>query len=344
MKRVTAYVNTQRVYRLVEELQRLGVAEIMVTEYFRPLSQVSRMQLYCEDHDVVELRKCIRRLGSTGSLPDTDVNVSDFDPELPSRIPVGERMSRLEEPRLARMIRSLLRGVSTRLSLVFLSITISISAVGIFTHVRLLSYQKAARESSEAVLLITNAVNSIQTSHLEELLAVERLHRADEPHALRDFKRARLIVGDAITTLQESQLISGRALDPLLETEDRFQSLADGMFDVITRMSNLHDRDGSLERRKLSRSHAEIMASLDLLHRECVDLLASLEQDAGESARESDVENNNALNAIRLSLTALAIAATIITVFMWILTRRKVSQPLDILVEEARALDDGELK
>jgi nitrogen fixation/metabolism regulation signal transduction histidine kinase len=75
-----------------------------------------------------------------------------------------------------------------------------------------------------------------------------------------------------------------------------------------------------------------------------VGLLALLEREAGEIALENDAENNNALNAIRISLTVLATTATIITVIMWIVTRRKVSQPLDMLVEEARALDDGELK
>ncbi|MEK9139066.1 MAG: hypothetical protein AAB393_18255, partial [Bacteroidota bacterium] len=60
--------------------------------------------------------------------------------------------------------------------------------------------------------------------------------------------------------------------------------------------------------------------------------------------RSHDTENNKALDAVRLSLTILAGVATTITVLMWLVARRRVSQPLEVLVEEARALDDGELK
>lgn len=50
MKKITAYVNTTRVHWLVEELQSLGVEEIEVIECFKPLSQISRFELSCEDY------------------------------------------------------------------------------------------------------------------------------------------------------------------------------------------------------------------------------------------------------------------------------------------------------
>ena len=344
MKKITAYVNTMRVHWLVEELVAAGVKEIRVIEHFSPTSQVSRLQLCCEDDLVDKLREIIRRLGSSGSPPDYDVAVSDFNPALPSQIPIGERMSVLEEPQLARRIRSLFKGASTRLAIVFLAITLSIGAVGMFTHIQLERYQSAARESAENVRMVVDAAGVIQVAHLEELLAAERLHRGDGEMAMRDFRTARENLGVAVKTIQDSRLISRGAIDSLVEIENRFQFSTDAMFGILTRLSNLPAKQKADRSGELSRSHTDIMASLDLLHRKCVDLLALLEREAGEIALENDAENNNALNAIRISLTVLATTAMIITVIMWIVTRRKVSQPLDILVEEARALDDGELK
>jgi hypothetical protein len=344
MKRITAYVNTTTVHWLAEELIAAGVKEMRVIEHFSPTSQISRLQLCCEDDLVGQVREIIRRLGATGSPPDYDIAVSDFDPALPSQIPIGKRMSVLEEPQLARRIRSLFKGASTRLAVVFLAMTLSIGAVGMFTHFQLERYQSAVRESAESVRMVVDAAGVIQVAHLEELLAAERLHRGDGEAAMQDFRAARENLGTAVKTLQESRLINRRAIDSLVEIENRFQSITDEMFGILTRLSNLPAKQKANLRDELSRSHTDIMTSLDLLHRKCVGLLALLEREAGEIALENDAKNNNALNAIRISLTVLATTATIITVIMWIVTRRKVSQPLDMLVEEARALDDGELK
>lgn len=344
MKRVTAYVNTTRVHWLAEELVAAGVKEIRVIEHFSPMSQISRMQLCCKDELVDTVREIIRRLGTAGSPPDVDLVVSDFDPHAPSQIAVGKRMSVLEEPQLAGRIRALFKGATTRFTLIFLAITLSIGTVGLFTHFRLAQFQQASRASADNVRTVVNAANTIQTAHLEELLAAEQLHRGEGGKTVQDFKGARTRLGAAIKTLQESQLVPVAAIDSLVDIEGRFQSTSDGMFDVLTRLSNLHEIQNSAEQSKLAQSHAEIMASLDVLHRRCMTLLSSLERAVSEVAHANERENNNALDAIRFSLTLLAGVATIITVLIWFVTRRKVSQPLRILVKEARALDDGELK
>lgn len=344
MKKITAYVNTMRVHWLVEELVAAGVKEIRVIEHFSPTSQVSRLQLCCEDDLVDKLREIIRRLGSSGSPPDYDVAVSDFDPALPSQIPIGKRMSVLEEPQLARRIRSLFKGASTRLTIVFLAITLSIGAVGMFTHLRLEQFQHAARISADNVRTVVDAASTIQTAHLEGLLAAERLHRGDGEKAVRDFQTARGRLGSAVKSLQESQLNSRGEVDSLIALENRFQSITDGMFGILTQLSGLPENRSTAQRGKLSQSHAELMRSLDLIHRRCMESLASIKQTVTEATRSHETENNEALDAVRLSLTILAGVATVITVLMWLVTRRKVSQPLHVLVEEARALDDGELK
>lgn len=66
-KKVSAYVNTTRIHWLVEELQNVGIVEIMVTEYFRPLSQISKVEFYCDEHLINDISKIIHRVGSRGS-------------------------------------------------------------------------------------------------------------------------------------------------------------------------------------------------------------------------------------------------------------------------------------
>ena len=344
MKRVTAYVNTIRVHWLADELIAAGVKEIRVIEHFSPTSQISRLQLCCENDLVNKVREIIRRLGTTGAPPDYDLVVSEFDPKAPSQIPVGKRMSALEEPQLAGRIRSLFKGATTRLTVVFLAITLSIGAVGVFTHIRLEQFQHAARMSADNVRTVVDAASAIQTAHLEELLAAERLHRGDGENAVRDFKAARGRLGSAVKTLQESLLISRGGVDSLIVLENRFQSITDGMFGILTQLSGLSEKRNTAQRSELSQSHAELMTSLDLIHGRCMESLASIKQAVTEVTRSHDTENNKALDAVRLSLTILVGVATVITVLMWLDTRRNVSQPLHVLVEEARALDDGELK
>ncbi|MFA4924526.1 MAG: hypothetical protein WC557_10070 [Ignavibacteriaceae bacterium] len=70
MKKITAYVNTTRVHWLVEELQTLGVQEIKVTEYFKPLSQISRFELSCDDHLVENVRAIVHKIGTCGQAAD----------------------------------------------------------------------------------------------------------------------------------------------------------------------------------------------------------------------------------------------------------------------------------
>ncbi|MEW6509827.1 MAG: hypothetical protein AB1428_02580 [Bacteroidota bacterium] len=344
MKRVTAYVSTTRVQQLAGELIAVGVKEIRVIEHFLPTSQISRLQLCCRDDLVGRVREIIRSVGTTGKPPDYDLVVSDFDPNAPSQIPLGKRMSALEEPQLAARIRSLFKGATTRLTLVFLAITLSIVAVGVFTHIRLVQYRSAVKESAENVRSVIDAAGSIQVVHLEELLAAERLHRGEGERAFRDFNAARERMGAAVSALQQSRLISQVPIDSLVVIEDRFQSITDGMFGLLTRLSIPADTQNARQRARLTQAHADLMVSLDTIHEKCMALLASLEKTAGEVSRRNEIESDKALNEVRLSLTILAAAATTITALMWLVTRTKVAVPLRILVEAARALDDGELK
>ena len=96
MKKITAYVNTLRVHWLVEELEAIGIREIMVTEYFSPSSQISRLELCCEDQAAEKVRAIVHRVGTGGSPCDHFFEVTDFDPNATSKLPLGKRMTRLE--------------------------------------------------------------------------------------------------------------------------------------------------------------------------------------------------------------------------------------------------------
>lgn len=97
MKKIAAYINTLRVHWLVEELKHAGVNEIMVTEYFSPLSQISRMQLLCDDKSVETIQSIIHKVGKAGSPADHIVEVADFDKNTLNERPNGRRISPLEE-------------------------------------------------------------------------------------------------------------------------------------------------------------------------------------------------------------------------------------------------------
>ena len=344
MKKVTAYINTLRVHWVVEELQAAGVSEIMVTEYFKPTSQISRMQLCCEESAVEKVRQIVHRVGTIGGVPDHFLSTEEFDPKLPSLFPLGKRVSQLEESRIKQLINLMLRGVGKRLSLSFLLITISILCVGAFIHFRIGAFQESAREAAEKVRMVTNAANQIQTAHLEQLLATERLHRGDVAMSFHDFDSARGILVNAAQVLKESQLFSQAAIESLASMESRFQVMIGEMVEIVTRFSQAEKRHDPARLARLSRSHDKVMTSLGALHLECTDMLLSLEHHVRELASQNEKENIEAIQEVRGSLTLLAGIAILITVLIWLVTESKVARPLHVIVEEARTIDTGELK
>jgi len=97
MKKIIAYVRPLRVQPLVQELQRAEISEIMVTEYFSPLSQVSRFVFVCDDGILERIRQIIRLVGTGGDPTDYFVDVSEYTPKSFDPIPMGVRMTRLDD-------------------------------------------------------------------------------------------------------------------------------------------------------------------------------------------------------------------------------------------------------
>ncbi len=87
MKKVIAYVNTLRVHWLVHELQKIGIDEIMVVEYFKPTSQISRLELRCGNNWVDKVRDIIHDIGTTGNACDHYFEVQDLSPDDKSIFP-----------------------------------------------------------------------------------------------------------------------------------------------------------------------------------------------------------------------------------------------------------------
>ena len=97
MKKIIAYVNTMRVHWLVEELQKLGVGEIMVTEYFKVYSQGSRFEFLCSDDLVGSAKALVHKIGTMGHPEDHTIIVEEFQVHTIDRMPIGQRKSILEE-------------------------------------------------------------------------------------------------------------------------------------------------------------------------------------------------------------------------------------------------------
>lgn len=77
MKRITAYVNTTRIHWLVEELQTKGINEIMVSEFFRPTSQISKFEFFCEEKDLKEIQEIVHIIGTCGKPADHLIEVKE---------------------------------------------------------------------------------------------------------------------------------------------------------------------------------------------------------------------------------------------------------------------------
>jgi len=248
MKKITAYINTVRVHWLVEELEALGITEIMVTEYFSPSSKISRMELFARDDAVELVRESVHRVGTMGAAADHCFFIEEYDPGLQSQIPMGKRTSKLEESRIKQLINFMLRGSHRRIRSAFVLMTIGVLGVAAFIGLRTNEIQLTAKRTVETVRLLSEASSAMESGVLEEMLAVERFHRGEATDALNDFKTARVKVIDAVSDLEESQALSKSTFDVLTTLEHRFHLIAGGMFDIVERLSNEEKRNHQQER------------------------------------------------------------------------------------------------
>lgn len=78
MKKVVAYIHTNRIHWIVEELQNIGIDDISIYQRFKPLSQISRIEFLCANESEETVRTIIRTIGNEGNP--TDHMLEIFDP------------------------------------------------------------------------------------------------------------------------------------------------------------------------------------------------------------------------------------------------------------------------
>lgn len=345
MQKITSYVDTTRVHWLVEELQAMGVSEIMVTEYFKPLSRVSRLEFLCQDTEVANAKRIVHRVGTAGGPPpDHDIIVSHYDPEKLHLLPMSVRLNPLEESRLKQLITNMFAGVSKRLSLTFTIVVISILCVALILLGYIEGVQHSAAEANRNVWLITDATHQIEKAHLDQLIAAERLHRGDTKSALDQAKRARDRVAKAERVLIDSRLFDQAIMDSLRMVEHQFQSVTEDMYKVIVGLADAGTKGGAAQVAHLSMSHNDIMANLDALYLQNMQMLVSVEKRANDFWAQREAEAGEALSTMKLLLTGLTASSILVTLLMWVMARRKVSRPFHMLVEEGKTLDMEGLK
>lgn len=344
MKKVTAYVNTVRVHWLVEELESAGISEIMVTEYFSPSSQISRMELLAKDDEVGRVRDIIHRVGTTGQPVDHSFFVEEYDAKLPSQIPLGKRRSKLEELRIKQLVHFLLQGSHKKIRAAFMFITFSILGVALFVYVQTKFVQKTAEESNNTVQLLYEATYTAQIALLEEMLAVERFHRGEETPALEDFRNARTKLSKAISYLRHAEITPQGAVTALADLEQRFHFLAESMSDIARSLRRTKETTNPGQNAQLYASHNLVMSSLDDLGSQMVASLASFEGDVNEILKEKQEGMRRSTQEVRISLLLLIVAAIAVTIAIWLIVERKVARPIQRLVAEAKTIDTMELK
>ncbi|MEO8168179.1 MAG: hypothetical protein ABI623_08030, partial [bacterium] len=331
---------TTQVHLLVEELQAAGIDSIMATEYFKPHSHVARLEFLCEDTVVAKLKSTIHSVGTTGGPPpDHDVIVSEHDPDRVRLLPMTIRLDPLEESRLKEFINNTFRNVRKRLILTFSIVALVILCVALILHIRIERVQHAAWEANNNGRVITDATKQIQAAHLEQMLAAERLHRGDMTPAREQFRHAAIQLEEGMQVLKKSHLFGQSIIGSLDVLESRFQSIMNEMFEVITNLDRIGKKSDAAEMVHLSRRHDDIMAKLDTLHWQSMEMLVSLERSVSDVTTRRETESDEALGGVRLSLVVLTAVTFLAIIVMWFVARQKVSHPLQVLVEEANALD-----
>lgn len=327
----------------MEELETTGIKEMMVTEYFSPSSKISRMELLAHDGTVETVREIIHRVGTTGEAGDHSLFVEEYDPSLPSQIPLGKRTSKLEESRVKQLANSLLHGSHRKIRAAFLFIVLSILWVAVFVSVQTRGIEQSVEETNATVQLLSETINVVESALLEEMLAVERFHRGEPLPALEDFREARATLMRAMTHIKEADVAPGEVTSALVDLEHRFHLLADGMFDLAH--SSSKDHQSSLRRKSpaMSAAHMLVMASLDDLRLQLLAHLASFQRTLKELMSAKRQEMDQSIREMRISLLLLVGTAVGVTMAVWLMVERRVSRPIQKLVEESNIIDTVKL-
>ncbi len=194
------------------------------------------------------------------------------------------------------------------------------------------------------VQFLLETTNAAESAVLEEMLAVERFHRGEPMPALQDFQNARVKLSNAVRQLEETNTATRATVSSLGSLEQRFHSIAGGMFSTLDSLSMHENLKHHQKVSGLTLSHNKIMASLDELRVQMLSNVTDLEREAKEHANEKQEEMNFRIEEVMVSLLLLAAGAIVITSMIWFMIERKVSRPITRLMEEAKSIDTFEVR
>jgi nitrogen regulatory protein PII len=339
MKKVTAYINTARVRSLVEALQAAGVDEIMVTEYFKPLSQASRLELCCDEDRVAAVSEIIHRLGTTGRLADHSVYVRDFDPNGASKALLGQRISSLDEVQLGSLVKQLFAGIERHITGIFLIATMCVLGVGLFVHMQLASFQENEAARMQKLQNVKDGSVRLQAGVLEGLFAVDQLHRSPKESVYAKLRESQEVIKTAERDLRSLVVSHADLLDSIVFLDQTFQTVVEDMIAMLALKEPATSQLPPTES-----SHERIMGTLYTIHMKLMATLSSLEQAVQDMDFQAREISYRELTTIKIFLLVLSAVFLLVTILLWATARQKVSRPIQIVVQEARTIDSGDLR
>lgn len=238
---------------------------------------------------------------------------------------------------------SVFKGIGKKITLAFITVTITVFGAGFFIWTKIEAVQASNHQAAKKIQAATNAAAAIQNPIFEEIRVIERFHRGGVDQTAHALSGARREIDQAFQTLQESSLLLATEFDSLSTMRLRFHSLMQTMFEISTALEKALEKKNLKEIGRLSRSHQEIMISLDVLRRQMEEILLRIQLRASELSVQNQKENNNALHEVKLSMALLAILAIFVTVIVWFMTERLVSRPLQRLTEEVQSIGTDNL-
>jgi uncharacterized protein YoxC len=297
------------------------------------------MELLAQDDAMEIIQEIIHRVGTTGEAGDHSFFVEEYDPTLPSQIPLGTRSSPLEESRIKQLISVLFRGINQKLSVAFLFIAISIVTIAVFSYTQLGAFRQNVYESTDVMQHLQSAVGQIQNSMLEEMLAVEQIHRGDIRTGLFNIRQAQQRDKEATIFLKTIASTNTPEFDSLMILQTRFRELANNMATILERLERRNSESIHSDNTALAQSHNLVMTSLHTLQLASMKQLALLENRVNTLLYEQRIQSDGDLQRVRFLLAAVAALVLVITASLWILAEKKVSRPIMQVFQESQIID-----
>ncbi len=232
-------------------------------------------------------------------------------------------------------------GISTKLILTFLIVSLMIIVVGIFIYRQTGIIVSSTDQLSQTLLQMHDAAWEVREAVLEEEVALEQVHRLDEGIAMENFQNARTKMTAAIRVLQDISLIDKSDLDSLSLHEHDFRLLVENMFAVQQQLSMAGHKEDHQRMPELSAEHALMMRSIDNQAQQLRELLIRLDSRSRQVTADRRGKSRETMSNVRESQFLLLSSGVIFTIFMGMLAQRRIARPVKKLTEEVKLIGSG---